>query len=1017
MEEFSEGLATAWHDAVRGVKRGYKTALKTIDRQIRTSAAGGTTRGDVRRLFQLRYGAEVRNDEGEKVAAAEASDAESDNEPPLTDEQVHERVDKVFFDRSYNGAAVEITRMEVAYADSPEDIKGEREKAEARLLELRQKCDVVSTTLKKRVLTHHKAFMRGVDDMRLVNESLFSTSSDCKRARMTVRKSRSARVAQIELLAQHRKRRHVLETQALLSAMKQMLWRRDQLLALVASGKLVEASKLLKENADLEIEAPLSRLDAMKSVLQEWHAYRDNPTQLAKCVETVLAECLTVNFIASTYRNAIESSATLTSPQQTTNLIVSLLWRSAVHILTRSLTELSHVKDDTASIADISEGIHPDHLLLGYCQMSMRLTDFFNLYGTITRLHAEEAAIASSPCASLHALALRQVQDVGRKVYRDLTEKLCLALSHSRLMAVDIDRVLHAFVIGSLLVEASEVLTTNQEDIAEARRQLIGVLVTYMRTGFQRAKAREMLQFMMDDSWTLHDVSAASLHVVRSLSGDGYQRRIKEVRAYLTDTTSITTRENPFLSPSMVAPQDTSQLVQTETFGEYWAALHKPKAATVLQPQPQTPALTDEARDVIVAGTSPTKLASTSSTEPPPSAHVSVAEKVSMPPTALTSSAVSACNTFVEYAARVCVRFPPLAADILGWTEELVELYMYTVADNFVSVSRSVPIENQGDFSRSTQAKLAELRATGERAVGASNGTFLPCKDSPFGELTSISSVPDLGSSSGNSVQQPFPPRVWQHFRLEFASEAHQYALGRRAVACEASITVLLLHEAVVRSFTSLLPTATVQLHLTRCQELYHTATEVLHVCMHRLCLAIFPMESVCTDIAKLRTKNEVCVSPYVSQLVRAMTALSSRRQPMPTAVLEKLFWQRFIFAVQSVLVREYSKLAKRKLTDLAVMQIQVDVQNFQQQAATAFGREHILLPEYVLGLVKTGFWMDDGGQRLGWLRKQHHLYAAADLVNWMGGGDKPFRLQVEDTLRELRHQDAIPVTPFTQQS
>ncbi|CBZ34614.1 hypothetical protein, conserved [Leishmania donovani] len=1014
MEDVTESLAAAWKEAMKGVRVGYrktKSVLKQIpvDRLKAISVTGGVmSHGDIRRFFQMKYGAEVRNAEGERVAADEASDVASSDEEPLTDAQVQEKVDKKFFDKTYDPAIFELEHLDgFAYTDDEAEGRLMREAAEGKMRELRQKCNIVSTTLKRRVLAHHHSFVSGTEKIRDINDSLLMTSSDCKKARAAIRKSKAAVASQVALLAQQRTKENVEATIQLLEAMKAMCGKRTQLMNLISSGKVHEAAGFLKREGPIDMESSLAKIYCMKPVMAEWRMYRDNPKKLTDCIEVVLTDCLTNKFIVPRYRNALEASQDLGCASKTCTLVATLVWRAAIQILCKSLTEVSFVKSEDAPLADIAEGIHPDYLILGVRQMASKLMDFLYLYSTVVRLHEEESR-GNSPYAGLHSQALQRVQDTGRKVGCDLVEKLTVVLSSARLTSIDPDRVLHLFVVVSMLTEAFGVLGIEKAEQAAARTQIKAVLLRHMQMHFQTPKAHEVLAFMAEDDWVVSPVSPPSLNMVKPLSPSNFKSFIKEVKSYLRQSTdegslaagAMPFMENPFLTEKMLEPADTSSLVQTQTFGVYWATAKTGcAAATTADSADNASTMRDVGTDLETAPVSaPANIQDTAT----------LASSVDMPPSVLTSSAISVANAFLEYQARIAVRFPPLAADILGWCEELLCLYFYTVVDSFVSVSRSVPIEHQGDFSAKAQRVLAEVRAAGERAVGAVNGQYTP-KD----HIRRLCS--GGGAGGANATTFRFPPIVWGRLSNEFTSAAQQFALGNRTVACQSVLSLIFVYEATIQTMSPLLPATTVQSYMQRCRVLYEAAHEVLHVCIHRLCQAICPMESVCKSIAKLKGgKDEVMVSSYVAQLVGSMKELNERRVPMPTPALESVFLQRLIFAAQAVLVREYSKLSKKRMSDLFVMQLQVDVQFFQQQVASVFGKSSVVVPDYVLRLVKAGFFADDKAQCLQWVRSNHALYYSVDLVNWFGAADKPFMLQLEDLLiRELRHQDILPMDRF----
>ncbi|AIN98846.1 hypothetical protein LPMP_242140 [Leishmania panamensis] len=1014
MEDVTESLAAAWKEAMKGVKVGYKktkSVLKQIpvDRLKAISGAGGVmSHADIRRFFQVKYGAEVRNTEGEPVAADEVSDVESSDEEPLTDAQVHERVDKKFFDKTYNPAKFELEHMDnFAYTDDETEGRVMREAAEGKIRELRQKCNTVSTTLKRRVLAHHHAFVSGTEKIRDINDSLLMTSSDCKKARAAIRRSKTSVASQVALLAQQRTKENVEATIQLLEAMKAMCDKRTQLMNLISSGKVHEAAGFLKREGSIDMENSLTKIYCMKSVMAEWRLYRDNSKKLTDCIEVVLADCLTNKFIVPRYCNALEASQHLGCAAETCASVATLLWRTAVQILCKSLTEVSFMKNENAPLADIAENIHPDYLILGVRQMAAKLMDFLYLYSTVVRLHEEERH-TNSPYAGLHNQALQRLQDMGQRAGRDLVEKLTVVLSSVRLASIDPDRVLHLFVVVSMLTEAFGVLGLEKTEQAAARTKTKAVLLRHMQMHFQTPKAHEVLAFMAEDDWTVSAVSPQSLSMVKPLSPNNFKSFVKEVKHYLhqgVDDSLLAAgtmpfMENPFLTQKILEPADTSSLVQTQTFGAYWATVNTGRAADVTGDSEEFASPTDNVGPGVEAAPLSAPVGSQNT--------ATLASSVGMPPSVLTSSAISVTNAFLEYQARITVRFPPLAADILGWCEELLCLYFYTVVDSFVSVSRSVPIEHQGDFSVTAQRVLAGVRAAGERAVGAVNGQYTP-KDHD----RHLYGGGGVGSTSVSTSR--FPPVVWGRLSNELTSAAQQFAVGNRTVACQSVLSLILFYEATIQTISPLLPVTVTQPYMQRCRMLYGAAHEVLHVCIHRLCQAILPVESVCNNIAKLKgSKDEVTVSSYVGQLVGSMKTLNEQRVPMPTPALESVFLQRLIFAAQAVLVREYSKLSKKRMNDFFVMQLQVDVQSFQQQATSIFGKSSVVMPDYVLRMVKAGFFASEKAQCLKWVRSNHTLYYSVDLVSWFGAADRPFMLQLEDLLvRELKHQDILPMDGF----
>lgn len=294
-----------------------------------------------------------------------------------------------------------------------------------------------------------------------------------------------------------------------------------------------------------------------------------------------------------------------------------------------------------------------------------------------------------------------------------------------------------------------------------------------------------------------------------------------------------------------------------------------------------------------------------------------------------------------------------------------------------------------------------------------------------------------------------FPPRLGAATRHAMTHKERYYALAQRLVATESCVSLAVLYASVVKALTktaqahdaasacgsphspttrtrTTIPTtpstvaSPLHAHDGRaqrwCRAVYRTMVEVEHVCVHRLCQATLPLEELGEAVARLRgSAKEVRVSDYVGCICNDVRVLLEQRPGLATPVMEVLFLRRLLFSVQTTLVREYGKLARKKLmSDVTVMQMQVDVQSLQQQMVERYGRDSVVLPGYVVNLIKTGFYRADRAQGMAWVRQNHRYYAAVDLVNWFGGSDKAYRTQLHDLLTgPLQHEDAIPVAEF----
>lgn len=1063
MEDVADGLLTAWGETLRGVKKGYKYTTKVLkkiprltdDRREGTSAS----QSHRRRVFQERYASPVSGSRNASQSIEEeSSDSASSDSEALTDEQVKSVVDCQYFDPEYDPVSHEIKNLPEVVPKDEEAILSEIAMVDQKIRNLRQQCAVVSNTLKKRVLANHHSFVSGIEHICALNNLLCTTSSDCKKSRAALKKAKGDVASRLKIVAMKRSLDHCESTAEVLRAIEALKWKQMQLDALLSSGKVVEAAQFLEKKKEIALEEVLVQIHCMKETVENWKTYCSQPKKLLEHVELVLRRSFTEKFLEDVYLNAVESFFALFSSSECCSFVETLLWQTAGSIFTRSLAQVSFVKDENAPISDIVAGIEPPHLLIGLASMSARWMDFFYVFRTVRKLHADAVASMKSSVgdkvtgtstviredvspssgldlpreAAVHHDLSKRIERLSSRLGRDLLVRLTLAIGGctSAFADLDTDHLVHLFVLVDLTIEAVKItFDVDQSDVEAARSELLEMLCTALRMHVYLPQLEDLVKSMNSDSWEAMETSVESIAVLSNVDGSFYNAQVRLVQDYLqlplrggvgachqpmplrqeeagkthekgsrgnASGVGISREllENPFRLPSLMYPQDTSRSMQSTTLGEYQRSS---SLSTSIDNQETI------SRSVSDLTSTPSRSFSTS---------------------IVSTSALQLYNLLMTSQLKIVRRFPPVAPFVLQWCEEWVNFYIFTIFDNFISISRSIPLESQGDFSSAAQKILHEMRLTAEKAVNANNGTHgassPKSEDSIRRTAGSSHSLPSGGPTNVHSssiesiVSQKFPPRVIDGIRTLFISEADYYAVVCRTVACASSHSLAALYEFVIRSFSTFFEDPEeINNYLYRCEQLKSVTEEGLHVCLHRLSEALLPMPKVCEEINRLRVrKEEVEVSSYVMEAVLALQRLHENRPSLPTAELDTLFIQRSIFSVQCLMVREYSKLSK-KMNDMLAMQLQVDAQNFTQQIASSLGAKCVVFPRHVLTLVKTGFFLQDKDQSVMWMAREHKKYNAEDMLSWFSSGDRQRRGELEGELKALKHIDCLPISDF----
>lgn len=973
-ETTADGIHNVWKETVKGLKAGYLLTKRAFKKPSATGHNGteerAMTQSERRRMFQAKYApADHALAEADDSSVDESS---SDDDEILTDERIKGLVELKYFDVHYDAAAAEVSQFPVPAPTSEEAIHAECAGVEERIALLRQKCDIVSSTLKKRVLANHKLFVSGIEQMRGLHESLLQASQDCRQTKAVTVSARAATEGQLRILCQKRAVENLKSTARLLKAMKELLWKQRQLKALLSSGKIAEAKRFLEDNRSVDLEESLSEVACMQGVLKEWERYVTEPTAVTSHVDIVLTSCFTHSFIAQNYMSVVESAFQF-SPADCFAKVESVLRMTPDKIFRRAYVDLSSVKSDSATMVDVVRGIEPKHLPLAVNSMAAKLTDFLYVFITICDLHRRGAAAAAVGGAeegteqppdgsACHEQVLKRLETLAPQLADHLLSQLTSAtLAQSFREDVRVDLILHTFVLIDLTVEAVTVaLNAREETVTRCRHGIRGHLCTTLQRYVRAQQANAIVEAMNADVWEISDRSVGSLAVLTSLHSNYFEVMKLSVRRFLQpdEDGAGAQQENPFNTLLLMSPQDVSSAVESVTFTQHWST----------QAEVEGESSTEHGKDGGI---------------------------VAMP-TIISQSGLAVFQNLLTVQLSVVTRYPSLAKEAVAWCEQWVCLYLFTVVDNFVSISRSVPVEEQGDFSLDGQHTLRFVRTTAESALELPGGG-------------------DAGGGASGDAQRHFPPRVIDAIRSLFVKESQQYALSCRAVACESARAVICLYDCVVQSFAAILgDDDLIAYYRRRAKAMRDVAAEALHVCMHRLSDALLPLPKVCDEIERLRVrKDEVEVSGYVGDMIKGLQQFHQNRVQMPTPDLEGLLIQRSIFAVQSLTLREYGKISK-KMNDMLAMQLQVDAQNFYQRAAAEFGSSSLVLPRHTLNLVKSGFSLEDRTQNAAWLEREHASYNAADLLNWFSRGDRVYRSELEVKVkRELKHVDCLPMKKF----
>jgi hypothetical protein len=464
--------------------------------------------------------------------------------------------------------------------------------------------------------------------------------------------------------------------------------------------------------------------------------------------------------------------------------------------------------------------------------------------------------------------------------------------------------------------------------MASARTMVKQCAMVCVATNYHTERGTELLRKMCEESWEVdEDIVPEMFKVVLPISPQAYRTDVKTVKNYVTKNNGKL--ENPFFTEHMMIPHDVAMDIE-------------------IKPLDVIP------NRAVVIGT----------------------------------TGIIASRIF-EYVCRVAVRFPPLASEVLTWGEELVALYLYSTAANFVSSRRQLPFEEQGDFGPQTRLMMPVLR---EMA--------LHCAPHLAGKIDG---------------QAAFPPAVFHGIANKYAAPEHHFATGQRLTSIEAVFPLIDLLTESLHSVSPLLISSYKTQHEEFLKQLRLTAEDVLRVGMFRLASAVFNFEKYVDEISHFKfeaRRGELQPSKYVYTMVEDLKRfIKYCKIEFPSQYIKEQFWIHFVQVLQRTLMRAFAKV--KRLTDVIVTQMKVDAPAvlYNVRDAIPFDTPVQSMPsaEYMTTILDS-FFLDQEGREQ-WIRDHHNIYTRVEIVGFLAMTTHRQK-QIDDVLDYLKHVDMIPPAP-----
>ena len=988
---------------------------------------------------------------------------DDDDEQPLD----LEIVDSVFFNPTYEAGLAELTKFPQTMDD--ETLLAELRKTETtRSLQER----AVNAALKQSLLDRSDVFLRGIEQVREVDEDLSGTARQCQEARSRLTVAKKAFVEQsLHVLAYKRRRAHLKRLLSTLEVLNTVRNHDLRMTAMIGSGRLAESAKMA-EKMHLEMFGKrdlVQQLAGARHLVLRAKGIVENPRQLLDAANgTIDRVVLRGMWNETAFESALTGYVSLNALQDLESYIAHVGLLRVRNAFLVPLGNLVVVVSDNQQVPTVPTAIGPAPTAAfqppaaTYAvpasdtadQGDSRIAGAFTLippkqhrviclqaFQQVAEVLAMFLVMRDPPAVVDNDVrtAYQIVKRVAEAIIGPRVLQLAGLLMHASPKPPDFNEGLHSFFVASMLIDSVKVLGVAKETLIAARDDIVTLAESWIHGTYVQRRAMMLFESMQDmESWLPNPgIPVNDLRSISELQPAHWKDQHKWTQQKVLAMADVL-RNGGTPAAFVVPPQSSSSSASVPASG---LAGQRPNAAApslqgygMLSPQdslqtnpffdPRIAEVHDESADIAVASlggswSSPPDvfLIPTPVAEPPlPHGH-----RVYHGTTLLSSSAVVA-NTVFEMLCRVLPRVPTLAPSVLSWAEELASTYLYLAAHSFVRTSSEVAIEAAKELSDEAKACLRSMR------------------------LATVSSVPHL---------QAVPlPRFWDVGSI-FSKTESQYGFRCRLFALDAALPLIRAVEAAVSACALIIPQSTRESHDSWTRLAHRTAMELLHLACHRLTSATFPLDDVTSSAKETRLDPRAggersaftlrVVGPAVQQFcdlrrrladredevgaappaadtttgaaaqpsVAASASSPPRRPPLvPPAVdcwVARHLEANVIWAVQRGFAQN-----KTFKGDQGTLQMSIDVQQVHQIFRNVFPGAVALREQYASALINTGYIPDVRG-RLEWVSLNKRMYFLDVLLGHFGK-----EMTSRDQRRELErlleaHDDDDVVRVFIQ--
>jgi hypothetical protein len=931
---------------------------------------------NIRQLFRMKHTSQLGNVEtveSESDEEEEISAAEKDVDIEELFKTVLKPVDPKFFDGAYEAGTAELKCMPPgSYNLTEKEVFEEMANLDLLVKERQSELKIVDNLLKKRIIAHYAVFLQGVCQISGISQDLRRISADCKRSRTLMADAKRITAGKTLQMALGKRRKDNMKlVQEILLAVEDVKLRHERFHGHLKASRFRDAIQMTQWNRTIRNQELLKGVKAVRDMLQKWEDYCTDNGQIMFYIDSNLTECLSPKFNKDTYIMILDAYLLLSDDVVTQDRVIMSLWEKGSNLIRNTLKEVSSVHEEQADLATLAKGVLPANMIHSLCKIGERMLTFALLYTRVLNTHTAarkagstlaasmSTSSPSSPSAatapgsadgalsasdmtarnpllqSLHPQMCELMESLGRKLAMTLQGQLLEVIKGLQFESLDLNICLHSFSVAILTLEASAVFYNDADEMAKCRDLLKSRAKDVVTATYQAQRGVEIIRRMAEDKWVVdEDVVPEMFKVVLPISPDQYRKDIKAVKTFVTKWTP--TSENPFMTESMLIPQDLTKTLQIKEFEVV------PNRAVV------------------------------------------------------TSTSAIIANRVFEYLCRVVVRFPPLASEVLTWCEEMVALYFYTAAANFVSTKRALPFTEQQDFLPATKVMMNNLKVMSLRCAQQYNKK--------------------PGLLDEDAPQATFPPSVFQGIQSLYASAENYYATGHRLTAIESVFPLIQLLGTALESCKPLLIESLKKQHSQFLEQIKSCAEDVLRVGCFRLASACFSFQKWVDELgANTRFEGRKIDQPYhpskyVPKLLDELKRWTTKcKIPFPSHYVAEQFWIHFVMVLIRSLMRGYARAAR---TDLQVNQMKGDLIYVHDTLKEIWPISNPrLIPNLERSKALLNCFSLEHDKKEAFVKEFHRFYCKDELVGLLGSTvDR--QKQISDLLEYLRHDDVLPEMP-----